>query len=267
MISKLEEMEEKNPKEYWNIIKELREKKVENRVSNPEEFEQFFKRLFSIQEDVERNPKHEEIEKKVASILQNPSIMMEEDYTFKELTTAVDKLKNGKASLLVPAEMLKASPKYILMTLLKICNKIKNQCHFPQLWAKGITSLLLKDGDEEDPNNYRAITVADALSKVMTIMMNERLVTKLEDEKTINHHQIAFKKKARPADHLFVIKSIFDNYTSHGKKVFTCFVDFQKAYDNVWRMGLYYKLIKYGVNVNTVKLIKDMYCMTRQVTY
>ena len=30
-------------------------------------------------------------------------------------------------------------------------------------------------------------------------------------------------------------------------------------------MGLYYKLIKYGVNVNTVKLIKDMYDKTSQI--
>ena len=136
---------------------------------------------------------------------------------------------------------------------------------FPPVWAKGITSLLLKEGDEEDPNNYRAITVADALSKVMTIMMNERLVDKLEQEGTISYQQIAFQKKSRPADHLFVLKNIFDHYTSHGRKVYTCFVDFQKAYDNVWRSGMYYKLIKYGVNVNTVKLIKDMYDKTSQI--
>ena len=52
---------------------------------------------------------------------------------------------------------------------------------------------------------------------------------------------------------------------SQGKKIYACFVDFQKAYDNVWRTGLYYKLIKQGVDLETVKLIKDMYEKTTQI--
>ena len=42
-------------------------------------------------------------------------------------------------------------------------------------------------------------------------------------------------------------------------------MDFQKAYDNVWRTGLYYKLIKQGLDIKTVKLIKDMYEKTSQI--
>ena len=39
----------------------------------------------------------------------------------------------------------------------------------------GITSLLLKDGDIEDPDNYRAITVTAALSKLLAILVKGRL--------------------------------------------------------------------------------------------
>ena len=46
---------------------------------------------------------------------------------------------------------------------------------YPDQWALGITTLLFKDGDEEDPNNYRAITVADAISKIYAFMLNERV--------------------------------------------------------------------------------------------
>ena len=48
------------------------------------------------------------------------------------------------------------------------------------------------------------------------------------------------------------------------KPLFACFVDFQKAYDSVWRMGLYYKLLKNGVDVNIVRLVKNMYDKTSQ---
>ena len=46
--------------------------------------------------------------------------------------------------------------------------------------------------------------------------------------------------------------------------MFTCFVDFQKAFDSVWREGLFYKLIKSGMDLNLIKLIRNMYKKTTQ---
>ena len=43
------------------------------------------------------------------------------------------------------------------------------------------------------------------------------------------------------------------------KKLYACFVDFQKAFDSVWRTMLFYKMIKYGLDLNTIKLLRDMY--------
>ena len=49
--------------------------------------------------------------------------------------------------------------------------------------------------------------------------------------------------------------------------VYVCFVDFSKAYETVWRVGLFYKLIKYGfyklikygLSLKYTKLIENMY--------
>ena len=269
MIKKLEEVETKNPTEYWKIIKEMKERKANNKITNPEEFEQFFKNLFADKTEEKTNKemtkRREDISNQVMEMLNKPNKITQEDYSLEELKTAIKKLKTNKSSVMVPAEMLKASPDYILKVLLKIANRIKNSSYFPYEWAKGITTLLHKEGKEEDPNNYRAITVADALSKVMTIMINERIIDQLEKEKIINPQQIGFTKKARPADHVFVLKNVFEKYLTQGKKVYICFVDFQKAYDNVWRNGLYYKLITNGIDIGTVKLIKDMYDKTSQI--
>ena len=38
-----------------------------------------------------------------------------------------------------------------------------------------------------------------------------------------------------------------------------CFVDFQKAYDTIWRNGLSYKLMKYGFSHKIVFLLKSKY--------
>ena len=90
---------------------------------------------------------------------------------------AIKALKCNKAAGpdRIPAEMIKASSEPILNILLKTMNKIKSTFQYPEKWAVGITSLLFKDGDDEDPNNYRAITVTDILSKILSILINERL--------------------------------------------------------------------------------------------
>ena len=107
-------------------------------------------------------------------------------------------------------------------------NKIKNSKEYPE-WSWGITSLLFKEGELNDPNNFRAITVADAISKILAIMMNERVEKWNQEQKILRKEQIGFKKFSRPADHLLVLRTLVDVYTNEGKKLYTCFVDFQKV--------------------------------------
>ena len=183
----------------------------------------------------------------------------------EELKKGIDKLKNNKAAGpdRIPGEMLKASPENMLVIILKVMNKIKATYCYPTKWALGITSLLFKDGDDEDPNNYRAITVTDAISKVLAIMINERLQQWCVDKNIIQKEQIGFRKKSRPGDHIFVLKTLIDTYNNQGKKIYACFIDLQKAFDSVWRTGLLYKLIKYGFNLEIIKLM-SMYEKTSQ---
>ena len=264
MIKKLEEIENTDPKEYWKIINELREKKTNEVDFDTEKFTTFFERLYSLPKTTVGQ---QEITDYVLEALNDiPQSVLDADFTLEELVKAIRQLKNNKAAGpdRIIAEVLKASTETILIIILKIMNKIKTTLDYPSTWANGITSLLYKDGDDDDPNNYRAITVTDAFAKVLAILLNERIEVWSKENNIIKPEQIGFEKKARPADHLFVLKTITDKYKSEGKKIYTCFIDFQKAFDSVWRTGLLYKLIKSGLNLNTIKLIKNMYEKTKQ---
>ena len=49
-------------------------------------------------------------------------------------------------------------------------------------------------------------------------------------------------------------------FTKNDKKVYACFDDFQKAYDTIWRNGLFYKLMKYGFSQKiNIFLMNSMY--------
>jgi hypothetical protein len=59
---------------------------------------------------------------------------------------------------------------------------------------------------------------------------------------------------------MFVLKTLIDKYTQQGSKhLYTCFVDFCKAFDTVWHIGLLYKLRNSGVSDIFHNVIKHMY--------
>ena len=50
-----------------------------------------------------------------------------------------------------------------------------------------------------------------------------------------------------------------DKYLSKNKKLYFCFVDFRKAYDSIWRKGLFDKLYSYGISAKFINILKSMY--------
>ena len=65
------------------------------------------------------------------------------------------------------------------------------------------------------------------------------------------------------SDHTLTLKTLHDKHIRHSnnEKIYACFVDFRKAFDPVWRQGLFYQLIKN--NIGGHDLIKDLYSNTK----
>ena len=173
MIQTLENLEEKDPKEYWKMVNELRDKKTNGASFDVDSFTAFFEKLYSStgKVDMEVTNTVREVMEKLEKFTDKPN------FTLRELKKAIMLLKNNRAAGpdRIPAEMLKASPDSVLESVLKVMNLIKSTFRFPEKWALGLTSLIHKEGVDDDPDNYRAITVTNALAKVFTILGNERL--------------------------------------------------------------------------------------------
>ena len=91
-------------------------------------------------------------------------------------------------------------------------------------------------------------------------MLNNRLQLYCQKYNLIDKKQIGFKKNHRTSDHLLTLKAIVKkNETIGKKKLFTCFVDFKKAYDSLWHEGLFYKVNKVGISGDFLGLLKNIY--------
>ena len=132
--------------------------------------------------------------------------------------------------------------------LYKTFNLVFNSRIIPNSWLTGIIKPLYKNkGDPNNLDNYRAICLTSNLGKVFTSVLNSRL-NKLSDEiGIITDAQGGFRKGYSVQDNLFVMHALISLYLNSGKKLFCAFVDFRKAFDTVWRVGLWRKLVKNNI--------------------
>ena len=109
--------------------------------------------------------------------------------------------------------MIKASIDVLCTPLLVIFNEMLVKSVF-LMWNSGYIKCLHKNGSKSDPINYRGITMCSDLSKVSTGVMLNRLNTFLDKHNIMKKEQIGFKKGARTADHMFILKTLIDKYTN-----------------------------------------------------
>ena len=78
-----------------------------------------------------------------------------------------------------------------------------------------------------------------------------------------NKNHTGFRKGYSTIDNLFIVHSILEILKKKKKKMYCCFIDFEKAFDKEWRDGLWYKLLFNYMNGNMHIVILNMYKDTK----
>ena len=94
------------------------------------------------------------------------------------------------------------------------------------------------------------------IGKVFTSIINNKYT---EENKILNETQSGFRKEYSTIDNIMVLYSLIEYFKSKRNKLYCCFIDFTNAFDNVWRAGLWQKLLKHGINGKIVTVIQNMY--------
>lgn len=186
-------------------------------------------------------------------------------FTQNEIKQSILKLKNGKSAGpdLILNEFIKTNHNTLLPTLTNFFNILLQNGKMPKEWNLSLITSLYKNGDPNNTNNYRGLSVKSCLGKLFTGLLQKRLDNYLESNNLLSQYQCGFRKNHKTTDNIFVLKTLINKYL-HTKKqnLYVCFVDFSKAFDTVWRSALLYKLNKKGIGGNFLKLMIDMYTNT-----
>ena len=161
-------------------------------------------------------------------------------------------------------EILNEHIKYTLQQMLPIYTNLFNIILqtgiIPEQWVQGMIKPIYKNkGDPLNPENYRSITLLSCLGKLFTSIINERLNLFLNENNILLENQAGFRKNYSTNDHIFVLYSLIEILKQQKKKLYCAFVDFSKAFDSVWRIGLWKKMLQNSINGKLFQVIFNLY--------
>ena len=131
----------------------------------------------------------------------------------------------------------------------------------PEAWLEGIIKpIYKKKGDPLQPENYRPITILSCFGKLFTAVLNLLRLNKfLNDHDILGENQAGFRAGYSTCDHVFSLHALIEILKAKKQKLFCSFIDFSKAFDSVWRVGLWSKLLKKNINGKFFRIVFNMY--------
>ena len=118
--------------------------------------------------------------------------------------------------------------------------------------------MLFKKGLPTDCNNYRGISVINAVSKIYDYVLNNRLMSWY----TPCREQAGAQSERGCIEHIVALRLLFNVFLRKKVKLFVVFVDFTKAYDLVPRSRLFSILIDLGCGATMLGALISMYTNT-----
>jgi len=183
-----------------------------------------------------------------------PSIMIE------EVSRAIDRLKNRKAPGIdnITAEEIQAATEGSgLQIIYQLCKRVWDEETFPEEWRKAVIVPIYKKKDKLDCNNYRGVSLLCHSSKIVTSIIMERI--KRRTEEILSEEQAGFRASRSTIDQIFTLRQLAEKYVDFSRELFVCYIDFRKAFDSVWRKGLWKVMRRLGYSEKIVRVLESLY--------
>ena len=130
----------------------------------------------------------------------------------------------------------------------------------PEAWLIGYMIPIFKNkGSKLDPKNYRPITLLSCIGNIFTSILNNRLNEYFEQFTILNENQAGFGHGYSTTDHMVFLYALFELLCVKKKKLHCAFIDFEKAFDLLYRNSLFFKLINNNINGKFYRIVENMY--------
>ena len=151
---------------------------------------------------------------------------------------------------------------------LKVIQKLFNMCLNTGQWPwKDALVIFLKKGGKKSysvPGSYRPISISSYIGKLLEKILASRLIKFLIMRGYHDPDQEGFTLGRNTIRYLNRLDLQIKSDIIDSKTIIGLFIDFEKAFDSVWKRGLIVKLQKIGIHGKSLALI-DNFLATRTV--
>lgn len=177
----------------------------------------------------------------------------------EQVVKALASLKQGKAvSDEIATELLKEGGEDMIDSLHDLFQLLWSAERVPRDFVEGLIVPIHKQGAKNKPENYRGITLMNAVSKCYSKVAVNAFSARLEAE-CIEDEQGGFRVHRACDEQFFALHALLKGRKQRGKDTYLMFVDFQKAFDSVPRAKLLKKLLATGVDGKLLRVIRSLY--------
>jgi hypothetical protein len=235
----------KDKSKFWKFIKSKRKSRSSEKTvsSSPQKLFEHYSKFFN--ENYSNLTEEQKIiETKVNQIFQNykkPNSIP--TFTPDQLEMVIKNLKtsNVKGHDSISYSLLKNinSTKF-LQFLLDFFNRFLTTGTIPRKLNYSLIKPILKDQNKntDDTNNIRPLSISNCLAQIF-----ERLILINSPSLNKSHkNQFGFKKLTSCNHAIFTMKETILHYTQNKTACKIASLDAEKAFDKVWRTGIFYKL-------------------------
>ena len=259
---------EGDSKQTWKILKELtngfsERKEIEPDTMNQEEANKYNIYFATV---------GSEIQKKLG--VKDEKLYTKEDgFIFSAETEGnvmklIERIRTNVAVGLdgINAKVLKDGKDIIAPTLTRIINLGYELNQFPDLLKIASIKPIHKKNCNNDPANYRPISILPMLSKVFERSAVDKLVTFLENNNLLSAAQHAYRKFHSTVTSLAELTNTIYRSLDEGKIVGLVSMDLSKAFDSISHSNLLQKLSNMGLQRRSVLWIESYLQSRKQKT-
>jgi hypothetical protein len=173
-----------------------------------------------------------------------------------EMQIAISALSSQKATGedQVAAELLKALNERNVKLLTAAFNKFIKTSDIPVRWKHTRIWTIHKGGDTTKLHNYRPISLCQTTYKLLTKIIQTRLLQSVEESNIFSETQTGFRKGFSPHDNVITLNCIKEEAAFREKHLHCLKLDLAKAFDSIPHKSIYRTLKHYGFRKEDIQL-------------
>ena len=168
-------------------------------------------------------------------------------------------MKSGKAPGIdnITTEHLKALHEDSLQILTDLCQRIYESGYIPADMKHSSFITIPKKSKATECSEHRTIALMSHVLKVILKTILNRNSNVINEE--IGETQSGFRTKIGTREGILNLRLILEKYLEIHKKVYLCFIDYEKAFDRVHHAKLIKKIVCSQMDGKDQKLIQNLY--------